>query len=73
MTNLDRMKLIQLAVKDLNEAVNAYENARKVNHEPYDVLWNLPRYHTRESIRRRIMQLRQDLFQLGKEYENGNS
>ena len=69
MTILDRMKLIQLAVKDLNEAVNAYENARKVNPETSDVWWQLPRYHTRESIRRRIKQLRQDLLQLEKEYE----
>lgn len=68
MNNLDRMKLIMLATQDLNDAVNAYEKARKVNPEKYDVLWNLPRYHTRESIRRRVKQLRQDLLQLGEEF-----
>lgn len=73
MNNLDRMKLIILATQDLNDAVNAYENARKVNPETDDVWWNLPRYHTRESICRRIKQLRQDLLQLGKEFERGHA
>lgn len=68
MNNLDRMKLIMLATQDMNDAVNAYEKARKLNPETDDVWWNLPRYHTRESIQRRIRQLRQDLLQLGKEY-----
>ena len=72
MNNLDRMKLIKLGVKDLEEAVCAYEYARK-NHpeEKWDYMWDLPKYHTRESISRRIMQLRQDLLQLGKEFERG--
>ena len=69
MNNLDRMKLIVLATQDLNDAVNAYEKARKVNPETDDVWWNLQRYHTRESIKRRIRQLRQDLLLLMKEYE----
>lgn len=73
MNNLDRMKLIMLATQDLNDAVIAYEKARKVNPETDDVWWNHPRYHTRESIRRRIKQLRQDLLQLGKEFERGNA
>lgn len=69
MNNLDRMKLIMLATQDLNDAVIAYEKARKVNPEKDDVWWDLPRNHTRESIRRRIKQIRQDLLLLGKEYE----
>lgn len=73
MNNLDRMKLIMLATQDLNDAVIAYEKARKVNPETDDVWWNLPRYHTRESIRRRINQLRQDLLQIWKEYEHGHA
>ena len=74
MNNLDRIKLIKLGVKDLEEAVCAYEYARK-NHpeEKCDYLWFLPKYHTRESICRRIKQLRQDLLQLGKEFEHENA
>ena len=69
MNNLDRMKLIKLGVKDLEEAVCAYECAREKNPNTGDYLWGLPNYHTRESINRRIVQLRQDLLMMGKEYE----
>ena len=71
MNNLDQMKLIKLCVKDLDEAVCAYEYARKKNPNTLDYLWGLPKYHTRESINRRIVQLRQDLLQLGKAFEHG--
>ena len=71
MNNLDQMKLIKLCVKDLDEAVRAYEGARKKNPNTVDYLWGLPKYHTRESIHRRIVQLRQDLLQLGKAFEHG--
>ena len=73
MNNLDRMDLIKRGVKDLEEAVCAYEGARKKNPNTVDYLWGLPKYHTRESIYRRIVQLRQDLLQLGKEFERGNA
>lgn len=69
MNNLDRMKLIKFGVKDLEEAVCAYEYARKKHPNTCDCLWGLPDYHTRESINRRIVQLRQDLILLGMEYE----
>lgn len=69
MNNLDRMKLIKLGVKDLEEAVCAYECARKKHPNTRDYLWGLPNYHTRESIYRRIVQLRQDLLLLRNEYE----
>ena len=69
MNNLDRMNLIKLGVKDLEEAVCAYEYARKNNPNTLDYLWGLPDCHTRESINRRIVQLRQDLLLLMKEYE----
>lgn len=69
MNNLDQMKLIKYGVKDLEEAVCAYEYARKKNPNTFDYLWGLPYYHTRESINRRIIQLRQDLLLLMKEYE----
>lgn len=70
MTNLDRMKLLVLAVKDLEEAVIAYEKARKVNEwrDGCDLL-ELPKHHTRAAIQRRIKQIRQDLLLVGKEYE----
>ena len=73
MNNLDRMNLIKLGVKDLEKAVCAYEYARKKNPNTGDYLWGLPDYHTRESIYRRIVQLRQDLLQLGKEFERGHN
>lgn len=73
MNNIDRMKLIKLGVKDLEEAVCAYEYARKKHPNTRDYLLELPNYHTRESIYRRIVQLRQDLLQLGKEFERGNN
>lgn len=73
MNNLERMNLIKLCVKDLEEAVRAYECARINNPNTWDYLWGLPNYHSRESIYRRIVQLRQDLLQLGKEFEQGNA
>lgn len=73
MNNLERMKLIRLDVKDLEEAVCAYEYARKNHPNTGDLWWGLPDYHTRESIYRRIIQLRQYLLQLGKEFEHGHA
>ena len=69
MNNLDRINLIKLGVKDLEEAVCAYEKARKENPGRYECFWNLPKHHTRAAIQRRIKQLRQDFLMLGKEYE----
>ena len=71
MNNLDRMDLIRLHVKDLEEAVRAYECAREKFPDIVDLCWVLPDYHTRESIHRRILQLLKDLLQLGKEFEHG--
>lgn len=69
MNNLDRMNLIKLGVKDLEEAVSAYEKARNENPGRGEWFWNLPKHHTRAAIQRRIKQIRQDLLLLGKEYE----
>lgn len=69
MNNIDRMKLIKLGVKDLEEAVCAYEKAREENPGRDECFWNLPKFHTRAAIQRRIKQLRQDLLLLMKEYE----
>ena len=69
MNNIDRMDMIKLGVKDLEEAVCAYEYARKKNPNIGDYQWGLPDYHTREAINRKIVQLRQDLLLLMKEYE----
>lgn len=73
MKNIDRMDMIKLGVKDLEEAVCAYEYARKKHPNTRDYLLELPNYHTRESIYSRIGQLRQDLLQLGKEFERGHN
>ena len=69
MNNIDRMNLIKLGVKDLEEAASAYEKARKENPGRDECFWNLPKHHTRAAIQRRIKQLRQDLLLMGKEYE----
>ena len=69
MTKRDWIKLIKLGVQDLEEAVNAYEHARETYPESYDYLLNIPHHYKRESICRRIVQLRQDLLLLGKEFE----
>ena len=73
MKNINRMNLINLGVKDLEEAVRAYECEREKNPNTGDYRLGLPDYHTRESISRRIVQLRHDLLQIWKEFERGNA
>lgn len=58
MNRHDIMQLIKYAVRDLNEAVTVYDAECE---QP------LPPYHSRESIKRRIVQIRQDLLMLEKE------
>ena len=65
MTNLDRMKLLMLTAKDLDDAVKAYEKAKA------EVRWiragyEVPMHHSKEAIKRRIVQMRQDLLLLEK-------
>lgn len=67
MTDRDRMALVNLAVKDLNDAVNEYVKAKKEsgNRTPYPG-YDVPMHCSKESIKRRIKQLRQDLLLLEK-------
>jgi transcription initiation factor IIE alpha subunit len=67
MTNLDRMKMLALATKDLEDAVKAYEKikAEHGGHITYSLY--LPKPYTKEAIKRRITQIRQDLLLLEKE------
>ena len=63
MKNSDLMKLIALAVQDLEEAVNAYE-AEKENTKWVRAGYEVPMHYSKESIMRRITQLRQNLWML---------
>lgn len=65
MSILDRMKLLMLAVKDLYDAVNVYEKAKAENR------WvragnEVPMHCSKNAIKRRIAQMRQDLLLLEK-------
>ena len=66
MTNLDRMKMLALEVKNLEEAVKTYEKT-KANKDRPVYTWELPRHCTKEAIKRLITQIRQDLLLLEKE------
>lgn len=65
MKNRDLMKLIALSVKDLEEAVNAYESER-VNTKWVRAGYEVPMHYSKEAIKRRITQIRQDLLMLDK-------
>ena len=65
MTNFDRLKMLMLAAKDLEDAVKEYERAKASN------LWvragvEVPLHCSKEAIKRRITQIRQDLLLLEK-------
>lgn len=64
MTVNDRMYLIDLATKDLKEAVYTYLSESK---KGYDLV---PKSCTQTAIKRRITQLRIDLKELEKEIDN---
>lgn len=63
MTNLEWMKLLTLAVKDLKEAVEVYEKAKSENRCTY-AGYDVPKHCSKEALKRRIKQIRQDLLQL---------
>lgn len=66
MTILDRMKLLTLAAKDLNDAVSVYGKAKA----EVKYVWvgrDVPMHCSKEAIKRRITQMRQDLLLLEKE------
>lgn len=64
----ERIDLLMLAAKDLEEAVKAYAKAQKES--PHGYVWagnNIPLYYSKEAIERRIVQMRQDLHILREE------
>lgn len=65
MTNLDRMKMLTLAMKDLDDAVKVYEKARADGSYVYAGC-AVPMHCGKEAIKRRITQMRQDLLLLEK-------
>lgn len=64
MTNVDYVKLIVLETNELEEAVSAYEKAKPERKYTYEYV-DVPRCHSKEAVKRRITQLRQDLLMLG--------
>lgn len=65
MTNLEWMKLMTLAMKDLKEAVEVYEKAKVEGRRVWSG-YDVPKHCSKEAIERRITQIRQDLLQLEK-------
>ena len=67
MTNKDMARLIVLAAKDLEDAVNVYEKAKAEGQR--ERVWSgfhVPQYCSLEAIKHRITQLRHDLLHLEK-------
>ena len=64
----DWMKLISLSLKDLADAIDVYDKARR-EIENGAKSWQVykPNYYSKEAIKRRITQIRQDLLLLEKE------
>ena len=66
MRKSNRIMMVQNIVNTLSESVKEYENFEVRNgHGP--LYGNLDQYHTKESIKRRIVQARAELLQLEKE------
>lgn len=65
MRPIDRMVLVTMSAQDLEEAVRAYEKAKKDSGRVW-AGYEVPMYHSKESIKRRIVQMRQDLLMLEK-------
>ena len=67
MTNREWAKLIVLATKDLEEVVNVYEKAAAASSTGYVYAgYEVPKHHSKETIKRRITQIRHDLLMLEK-------
>ena len=67
MNSHEIMQLIKYAVRDLQEAVTAYNAAIEGNNNKWGYGLGLPNHQSREAIKRRIVQIRQDLLMLEKE------
>ena len=66
MSIIDRLKMLMLASKDLNDAVKVYADAKAECKYVYAGC-AVPMHCSKESIKRRITQMRQDLLLLEKE------
>lgn len=66
MTILDRMKMLTLASKELGEAVKVYADAKAEDKYVYAGC-SVPMHCSKEAIKRRIKQMRQDLLLVEKE------
>ena len=63
MTAVERMVLLMMSMQDLEEAVQAYEKAIEMNGAA-TAGYTVPLYYGKESIKRRIVKMRQDLLML---------
>ena len=66
MNNLDRMKLLMLLANDLNDAIKIYDKVKSEDRY-INPGCNIPMHCSKEAIKRRIRQMRQDLLRLEKE------
>lgn len=66
MRKSNRIMMIQNMVNTLAESVREYENFEVSTHRT-PLYGDVDKYHTKESIKRRIMQARAELLQLEKE------
>ena len=65
MTLEEQARLVELAVKDLREAVYFYAHAQeKKDYKTPRAGYDIPRCYSKESIKRRVTQIRQDLLLL---------
>ena len=68
MKTLEWMKLISLSLKDLADAIEVYDKAeREMKNGAKSWQVYKPNYYSKEAIKRRITQIRQDLLLLEKE------
>ena len=66
MKKANRIMMVQNMVNTLVDSIKEYENFETVNRHP--PLYNdVSQYHTKESIKRRIVQARAELNQLASE------
>ena len=65
MSPMERMVLLMMSMQDLEEAVKAYDEANEMNGAALGG-YTVPMYYSKESIKRRIVGMRQDLLMLEK-------
>lgn len=70
MKPMERMVLLMMSVQDLSEAVEIYAKCMEDNGHVYSG-YDVPLYHSKDSIKRRIVQMRQNLLMLQNEIDKG--